>query len=226
MVCRYVHLGRTRYLLALRAIDIFLTAFEIRYVAMQLDIKHLRCVDMFAFGKLDINTFGMSICCFATRYMVALRPFDIFLATLEIRYVAYGNECRLRLFLHAPQGISSALAPYRVADISSGASAAHIDVESSCQRHDRFDMPRHREQIHRRHLSNFISQRAQECAVACERFGIAGDVDNTRGRKSAVWAGGKRSLKTMEVLSGEGELFLLKVAHLATSPSSFIYCRN
>ena len=70
------------------------------------------------------STYGASICCFATRYktptvyryvrlgrtryMVALRPFDIFLALLEIRYVAYGNESRLRLFLIAPQGISSA----------------------------------------------------------------------------------------------------------------------
>ena len=51
--------------------------------------------------------------------MVALRQFDIFLALLEIRYVAVGNECRLRrtfvTFLALPDGqrISSALAPYR-----------------------------------------------------------------------------------------------------------------
>ena len=113
---------------------------ELVFIVGQL-IKALSFVDMFADGELDINTFGMSICCYATRYMVALRPFDIFLATLEIRYVAYGNESRLRLFLLAPQGISSALAPYRVADISSDASAAHIDVESSCETHDTLDQP-------------------------------------------------------------------------------------
>ena len=78
--------------------------------------------------------------------MDALRPFDIFLTMLEIRYVAYGNECRLHrasvisLALPIGQRISSALAPYRVADISSDASAAHIDVESSCEAHDRLDM--------------------------------------------------------------------------------------
>ena len=95
---------------------------------------------MFALGELDINTFGMSICCFATRYLLALRAIDIFLAMLEIRYVSVGNECRLRLFLIAPQGISSALAPYRVADISSDASAAHIDVESSFETNDGLDV--------------------------------------------------------------------------------------
>ena len=71
--------------------------------------------------------------------MLALQAIDIFPAMLEIRYVAVGNECRLRLFLIAPQGISSALAPYRVADISSDASAAHIDVEPTCETHDGLD---------------------------------------------------------------------------------------
>ena len=87
-----------------------------------------------------ICTYGVSICCFATRYMVALRPFDIFLATLEIRYVAFGNEGR-----NTP--CFSPRRAYRVAEqhiepkaISSDASAAHIDVESSRQRHDRLNV--------------------------------------------------------------------------------------
>ena len=44
------------------------------------------------------------------------------------------------LALPVGQRISSALAPYRVADISSGASAAHIDVEPTCETHDGLDM--------------------------------------------------------------------------------------
>ena len=49
-----------------------------------------------------------------TRYVLALRAIDIFLATLEIRYVAYGSESRLRraivtsLALPVGQRISSA----------------------------------------------------------------------------------------------------------------------
>ena len=63
---------------------------------------------------------------------------SIYARYARIRYVAYGNECRLRrtfvtsLALPIGQRISSALAPYRVADISSDASAAHIDVEPTC----------------------------------------------------------------------------------------------
>ena len=50
-------------------------------------------------------------------------------------------------YLALPDGqrISSALAPYRVVDISSVASAAHIDVESSFETNDGLDMPCHRE---------------------------------------------------------------------------------
>ena len=65
-----------------------------------------------------------------TRYMVVLRPFDIFLATLEIRYVAYGNERRLRLVLLAPQGISSALAPYRTRSVYRAVRQRRISTSS------------------------------------------------------------------------------------------------
>ena len=44
------------------------------------------------------------------------------------------------LALSVGQRISSALAPYRVVDISSDASAAHIDVESSWETHDGLNM--------------------------------------------------------------------------------------
>ena len=125
----------------------------------------------------------MSICCYATRYMVALRPFDIFLATLEIRYVAYGNESRLRLFLLAPQGISSALAPYRVADISSDASAAHIDVESSFETNDGLDMSCRGEQIERCDGADGESEVGKNSAIACESSRVAGDVNNLFDRK-------------------------------------------
>ena len=66
--------------------------------------------------------------------------------TRYISHYARNSICCLRQrvsiapFLLAPQGISSVLAPYRVADISSDASAAHIDVESSCETHDRLDV--------------------------------------------------------------------------------------
>ena len=91
--------------------------------------------------QLDINTYGVSICCFATRYLLALRAIDICslrshsicclrqrvsIAPLVVTYLA----------LPVGQRISSALAPYRVADISSDASAAHIDVESSFETND------------------------------------------------------------------------------------------
>ena len=64
---------------------------------------------------------------------------SIFARIASNRYISYyarNSICCLRQrvsiapFLLAPQGISSALAPYRVADISSDASAAHIDVET------------------------------------------------------------------------------------------------
>ena len=64
---------------------------------------------------------------------------SIFARIASNRYIsryARNSICCLRQrvsiapFLLAPQGISSALAPYRVADISSDASAAHIDVET------------------------------------------------------------------------------------------------
>ena len=42
---------------------------------------------------------------------------SIYAHFVRIRYVAYSNESRLRLFLHAPQGISSALALYRTRSV-------------------------------------------------------------------------------------------------------------
>ena len=89
--------------------------------------------------------------------MFSLRSNSIYAHFIRIRYVAYGNESRLRHFLIAPQGISSALALYRVADISSDASAAHIDVESSCETHDRLDMPCTRKHIDRLNVAYFVS---------------------------------------------------------------------
>ena len=65
--------------------------------------------------------------------MLAMLAFDMLPMATRVDYA---------FFLLAPQGISSALAPYRVADISSDASAAHIDVESLCETHDGLDVPR------------------------------------------------------------------------------------
>ena len=56
--------------------------------------------------------------------------------------------------------------------ILSAASAAHIDVASSCQRHDGFDMPRSREHINRRDLTDFIARVGKPRAIACQRIGI------------------------------------------------------
>ena len=47
----------------------------------------------FLFSSIH-NTSGVSICCFATRYLLAGRAIDIFLTAFEIRYVACGNEYR------------------------------------------------------------------------------------------------------------------------------------
>ncbi len=74
---------------------------------------------------------------------------SIFTRCASNRYIsryARNSICCLRQrvsiapFLLAPQDISSALALYRVADISSDALAAHIDVGSSCETHDGLDM--------------------------------------------------------------------------------------
>ena len=138
----------------------------------------------------DLLLYYLSICCYATRYMVAMRPFDIFLAKYYV-FFARNSICYLRQqesiapFLLAPQGISSALAPYRVADISSGASAAHIDVEPTCETHDGLDVSCSGEQIHRRNLAAIITQRFKRRTVARERCRVAGDVDNSfRGEGS------------------------------------------
>ena len=98
--------------------------------------QYLRYVDMLLRNSI----------CFRyaqTRYMLISFAFGMLPLATSV-------DCAF--FLHALQGISSASAPYRVADISSDASAAHIDVESSCQRHDRFDMAGSGEQIKRKHL--------------------------------------------------------------------------
>ena len=92
---------------------------------------------MFACGELDI----CSLC-----------EQSIYARVARIRYVAFGNECRLRLFLLAPQGISSAKR------ISSDASAAHIDVESSCETHDGLDMPCSGKHINRINYVGAIAQ--------------------------------------------------------------------
>ena len=137
---------------------------------------------MFAYGELDINAFCVSICCYATRYLLALRAIDIFLATLEIRYVAYGNECRLRRCCYLSRVARWAthierVAPYRVADISSDASAAHIDVESSCETHDGLDVSRTREHIDGGDFTHYIARFDKLFRIAGEGSWIAGDVD-------------------------------------------------
>ena len=71
-----------------------------------------------------------------TRYLLALRAIDIFFASLKIRYVAFGNECRYATaalypisFCRKAKHIDSPKGRYRAATggISSGASATHID---------------------------------------------------------------------------------------------------
>ena len=52
----------------------------------------------------ETNLFCRYVRRWRTRYLLALRAIDIFLAMLEIRYVAYGNESRLRLFPYRPAG--------------------------------------------------------------------------------------------------------------------------
>ena len=66
-----------------------------------------------------------------TRYMLISFAFDMLPLATSV-------DCAFSLI--APQGISSALALYRVADISSDASAAHIDVEPTCETNDGLDM--------------------------------------------------------------------------------------
>ena len=86
-----------------------------RYVATQLDIWS-RCDHSIYFSlcsKFDMLPLATSVDCAAV-----------------VTYLA----------LPVGQRISSALAPYRVADISSDASAAHIDVEPTCETHDGLDM--------------------------------------------------------------------------------------
>ena len=72
---------------------------------------------MFAVGKLDINTFGMSICCFATRYVFAALKLDICSRCEQSICCLRQRESIAPFFLIAPQGISSALAPYRTRSV-------------------------------------------------------------------------------------------------------------
>ena len=62
----------------------------------------------------------------SNRYMLTLFAFDMLPTATRVDCAAVVTY----LALPVGQRISSALAPYRVADISSDASAAHIDVET------------------------------------------------------------------------------------------------
>ena len=62
----------------------------------------------------------------SNRYMLTLFAFDMLPTATSVDCAAVVTY----LALPVGQRISSALAPYRVADISSDASAAHIDVET------------------------------------------------------------------------------------------------
>ena len=61
--------------------------------------------------------------------------------------------------------------------ISSITSVVHIDVESSCQRHHGFDMPCHREHIHRINLAGKVAVKDESFHITCKGFGVAGDID-------------------------------------------------
>ena len=150
-VCRYVRRWRTRYLLALRAIDIcslcshsicclqqqesiapfFLHAPHIdvesslqyhdrlnvdmllrnsisipsvcRYVAVQLDIKHLRCVDMLLCNSIFARIASNRYISHCVRNSICCRWQRVSIAPLVVTYLA----------LPVGQRISSALAPYR-----------------------------------------------------------------------------------------------------------------
>ena len=121
------------------------------------------------------STYGASICCYATRYVFATLKLDI-CSFHSHSICCLWQRVSIAPFLLAPQGISSALAPYRVADISSDASAAHIDVEPTCETHDGLDVPCHREQIKGVNRVCIISHFSEENDVSCESFGVAGDI--------------------------------------------------
>ena len=81
--------------------------------------------------------------------MFSLCSNSIFARVASNRYVAYGNESRYAADALFPNLVLLSGKTYRVpagiyraaaGGISSDASAAHIDVESSCETHDGLDM--------------------------------------------------------------------------------------
>jgi len=124
-----------------------------RYVAMQLDIcSHCEQSIYFSLrSKFDMLPTATSVDCAAV-----------------VTYLA----------LPVGQRISSALAPYRVADISSDASAAHIDVEPTCETHDGLDMACPRKHIENVNRGCDLIIFKQRSYVSCHCVGIAGNVNN------------------------------------------------
>ena len=108
---------------------------------------------------------------------------SIYARVARIRYVAFGNERSIApqtyfsRFAHRAKHIERVSAISNAKRISSDASAAHIDVESACQRHDRFDVSRRGEQIKRLDALRRISILTENANISCECCGITRNVN-------------------------------------------------
>ena len=112
-------------------------------------------LDIFCFAKFDIcSRCEHSICC-ASRNERRFAPRRVLFSRLRSKHIE-----RVSAISNAKR-------------ISSGASAAHIDVEPTCETHDGLDMPCHREQVERIYDVRVISKLLKQNDITCQCFRVA-----------------------------------------------------